>query len=435
MSLFDQFETDAAKPTQAVFDAYKRVRNFIDGPMVEARERLIQRLGESTGADKELVAKTIKAYRAQIGELKGWMPRKHGEGVHQVNVYHTIRSLPFVARAIDGGHAATLPFYAGKDVQREIRKFAREHMLVIHRGSTGAPIVIASDKTREKIQEAIATLEGRYCLNDLHKAAGGEKKHGPSYWLTNAQTKELISELNKGGTGIPGGPLTTVNDGFNNGTYVVKELVYAYAMWISPKFHLKVIRTFDAVVNQASAPAIHGDPVLMLAQATQMLRQEQLAMQEQVAALETKTEALDARTEGLEISASSLKHQTAHLHDRAFDLDDKTDRLGKETRSLGCKTNKMEADIAGISDGLRLAQRQVRDIQSRPTPPLTLRAPSNPITVRIHNKGLTVRGWAKQNGFKYSSVRNVISGITSKQVIVKAMSRDGLLEDESGDLF
>ena len=43
---------------------------------------------------------------------------------------------------------------------------------------------------------------GRYCLNDLHRAAGGEKRHQPSYFLENQQTKALILEV-EAVTGIP----------------------------------------------------------------------------------------------------------------------------------------------------------------------------------------------------------------------------------------
>src|SRR5450830_1416718 len=90
--------------------------------------------------------------------------------------------------------------------------------------------------------------DGRFCLNDLHKASGGEDRHVPGYWLENRQAAELIAELET--TGIP----VVKKPGRNGGTYVCKELVYAYAMWISPKFHLQVIRTFDAVAT-GQAPA------------------------------------------------------------------------------------------------------------------------------------------------------------------------------------
>jgi len=92
--------------------------------------------------------------------------------------------------------------------------------------------------------------EGRYCLNDLHKAAGGENRHRPSLWLENQQTQELVEEIAK--AGIPAlaqnQPVSVIKGGSSPGTYVCKELVYAYAMWISAKFHLTVIRAFDSLV-------------------------------------------------------------------------------------------------------------------------------------------------------------------------------------------
>ena len=88
---------------------------------------------------------------------------------------------------------------------------------------------------------------GRFCLNDLHQASGGERKNQPQYFLDNVKTKDLVQELID--TGIPVSPVEVVRGGLNQGTYVVKQIVYAYAMWISAKFHLKVINTFDALTN------------------------------------------------------------------------------------------------------------------------------------------------------------------------------------------
>lgn len=79
--------------------------------------------------------------------------------------------------------------------------------------------------------------EGRFSLNDLHKASGGEPKHRPGEWLKSGPTSQLISEIESANVIA----VSTVM-GRSGGTYVCKELVYAYAMWISPQFHLKVIR-------------------------------------------------------------------------------------------------------------------------------------------------------------------------------------------------
>lgn len=101
---------------------------------------------------------------------------------------------------------------------------------------------------------------GRYCLNDLHRAAGGEKRHQPSDWLSLNQTQEIVQLLNSGNSRSLA---VEAIQGRNGGTYVCKELVYSYAMWISPEFNLKVIRTFDAAQSGTAAIALpdFSDPV------------------------------------------------------------------------------------------------------------------------------------------------------------------------------
>lgn len=98
--------------------------------------------------------------------------------------------------------------------------------------------------------------DGRYCLNDLHKASGGLKKHQVSNFLRSDQTQELISEINRCSDlsidqNITSSKMRSCLSVINGvGTFAFKELVYAYAMWISAKFHLMVIRAYDSLVME-----------------------------------------------------------------------------------------------------------------------------------------------------------------------------------------
>ena len=99
---------------------------------------------------------------------------------------------------------------------------------------------------------AIRNQNNLYNLNDLHKASGNKVGHKPANWLQLKQTQELIAELTN--DGIPSlkqnqQVIEVIHGGQNRGTFVCKELVYAYATWISPRFFLQVLRTFDAVIS------------------------------------------------------------------------------------------------------------------------------------------------------------------------------------------
>ena len=89
--------------------------------------------------------------------------------------------------------------------------------------------------------------EGRFCLNDLHKAAGGENRHRPSMWLSNDHTKGVVAVLEAGNPAS--NPVATIKGRGKTGTYVSEDLVYSCAMWISPAFHVKVVQAYRSMVS------------------------------------------------------------------------------------------------------------------------------------------------------------------------------------------
>lgn len=121
---------------------------------------------------------------------------------------------------------------------------------------------------------SIRNQNNLFNINDLHKASGGEDRHAPRRWLQNQQTTELIEELSKDGNPSlkENQQVIQVNHGGSNrGTFVCKELVYAYATWISPKFFILVIRTFDAIVSGSLKPKTTVDERTGLRQAVSAL--------------------------------------------------------------------------------------------------------------------------------------------------------------------
>ncbi|HHF5788551.1 TPA: P22AR C-terminal domain-containing protein [Haemophilus influenzae] len=96
------------------------------------------------------------------------------------------------------------------------------------------------------LKTSIRSYGNLYSLNDLHKASGNAEKHRPSLFVRLDTTQDLISEIQKEVKSTDLIFKTTGGRGMR-GTYACEELVIAYAMWISPKFHLIVLRAFLAM--------------------------------------------------------------------------------------------------------------------------------------------------------------------------------------------
>lgn len=108
------------------------------------------------------------------------------------------------------------------------------------------------------LSNSIRTFENLYSLNDLHQASGSENKHAPFRFIRLETTKELIAEIESDGQT----QAVKVYRGSQGGTYVCEELVLSYAMWISPKFHLIVLRAFLAMHKTESQNANQIQPLV-----------------------------------------------------------------------------------------------------------------------------------------------------------------------------
>ncbi|EWS70763.1 hypothetical protein JS84_16045 [Vibrio vulnificus] len=115
----------------------------------------------------------------------------------------------------------------------------------------------------------------RYCLNDIHKAAGGESRHQPSNWLQNKETQRYLDELasvtlgesswdsmisddrcwnssnasdNRSWNSMNGQKqlVESIQGGLLQGTWAVRLAALDYARWLSPTLHVQMVMLLDA---------------------------------------------------------------------------------------------------------------------------------------------------------------------------------------------
>jgi len=98
---------------------------------------------------------------------------------------------------------------------------------------------------------------GRYSLNDLHKASGSEVKDLPNKFMASKSFKKIVDILIAENSAFE--PVVKKQGRYTGGTWICKELVYKYAMWVNVSFELNVIRTFDAIHEEPATMAALND--------------------------------------------------------------------------------------------------------------------------------------------------------------------------------
>lgn len=183
---------------------------------------------------------------------------------------------------------------------------------------------------------------GHYSLNDFHVAAGGESKHQPSNFLRLENTKALIEEIDR--SSDLRNAIIVKQGGTNQGTYAVKEIVYAYAMWISPAFSLKVIRAFDALVTGQLIDSSHTNDLISLQSDHISLQRQYIAALKLNNELENRVHELLNRVPGImrKWQADEDEHLKVAL-DNGLGPTDIGIELGRSRDSVKHRINRLRA--------------------------------------------------------------------------------------------
>lgn len=113
-------------------------------------------------------------------------------------------------------------------------------------------IILLSTKIRRD-------AEGRYSLNDLHKAAMANGKATESQRPGNFLLSDSVQAFAQVLTDAKNlASVVSVKGGTNQGTYADELVAIRYAAWIDPAFEVQVYQAFQAV-QHAKAEAIHAD--------------------------------------------------------------------------------------------------------------------------------------------------------------------------------
>jgi len=175
-------------PSEAAFNTYRQIRDHIDTVVAQVIEDQTRKFMFEAGLPEEEIEKHITDYRNQLNRMPGWMPRSHGEGDWQVNVYHHITRLKW---QVSGGRAF-LPFFPSQAVADEIEKLATAHGLKYRHLRNGRQLVEVDEKASEKLKKEIRKLK-----ESLEKGAGemyASTREEIETKISNAERKLVLAQ-------------------------------------------------------------------------------------------------------------------------------------------------------------------------------------------------------------------------------------------------